>query len=297
MFSKILVTLDNSNSAEAVLPYVEELSRKLKSDIYLLHVCSSDCEPNESAHKTYLDKLAADLRHKLEGDVTQTKIVNVFSQTERGIPQDVISSFTVKNGIDLISLTNYGSSGPKEGMLGRVADHITRTTRIPALLVKPGIVNTTNKTETLIKRLVLTLDGSDLSKLALPFAEELAGKFQIPITLFQMAREIYPYYGEAAPFVDYQKLTEDERLNVQTELTSLKEDLVGKGLKVDWESDIGSDAAHEIIELSKKLPQCLVVMSTHGRSGFGRWAFGSVADKVIHYIDAPLLLIPARAKR
>jgi nucleotide-binding universal stress UspA family protein len=152
MFSKILVTLDNSSSAEAVLPYVEELSRKLKSDIYLLHVCTSDCEANESVHKIYLDKLASELRSKLEGDVAH---VNVSSQTERGNPQDVITSFVVKNGIDLISLTNYGSSGPKEGMLGRVADHITRTTRIPALLVKPGTGNTANKTEALIKRLLL----------------------------------------------------------------------------------------------------------------------------------------------
>jgi nucleotide-binding universal stress UspA family protein len=45
--------------------------------------------------------------------------------------------------------------------------------------------------------------------------------------------------------------------------------------------------------MSKKIANCLLVMSTHGRSGLGRWAMGSVAEKVLRYAEVPLLLVPA----
>jgi nucleotide-binding universal stress UspA family protein len=39
----------------------------------------------------------------------------------------------------------------------------------------------------------------------------------------------------------------------------------------------------------------LIVMSTHGRSGFDRWALGSVTERVLRYGEMPLLLVNARA--
>ena len=39
----------------------------------------------------------------------------------------------------------------------------------------------------------------------------------------------------------------------------------------------------------------LVIMATHGASGLRRWALGSVADKVLHSINVPLLLVRAAA--
>ena len=40
----------------------------------------------------------------------------------------------------------------------------------------------------------------------------------------------------------------------------------------------------------------LIVMSTHGRSGFSRWVYGSVASKVLHETDCPLLLVRGHAR-
>jgi nucleotide-binding universal stress UspA family protein len=53
------------------------------------------------------------------------------------------------------------------------------------------------------------------------------------------------------------------------------------------------DAASEIIDLAAKTANSLIVMSTHGRSGIGRWLLGSVADKAIQHSRAPVLLIRA----
>jgi nucleotide-binding universal stress UspA family protein len=47
----------------------------------------------------------------------------------------------------------------------------------------------------------------------------------------------------------------------------------------------------EIIELARKTTHNLVAMSTHGRSGIGRWVLGSVTDRVVCYCGDPVLVI------
>ena len=49
--------------------------------------------------------------------------------------------------------------------------------------------------------------------------------------------------------------------------------------------------AEAILEIAQETPNSLVAMTTHGRSGIGRWVMGSVADRVIRYSDGPVLLV------
>ncbi len=297
MFEKILIPLDGSEFAEAALPYGKEISRAFGSELILLHVCTHECRNYEHMHKIYLNSLAETLvRNPTEGQ-PQSGNNNVTIKTEEGSPSETIGTFVGKNNIDLIIMTSDGATDHKIETLGSVADHISRTVKIPVLLVKTRIAKPIENEKPLIKRILVTLDGSDLSKLALPIAEGLANKLQIPMTLFQMARDIYPYYGEPAPFVDYEKMAADEERKVRAEMSAIEEEFRNKGQIVAWEVTSGRDAAHEISELSKKLGDCLLVMSTHGRSGFGRWALGSVAERALRQVKVPVLLVPARTDR
>jgi len=56
---------------------------------------------------------------------------------------------------------------------------------------------------------------------------------------------------------------------------------------------IEGDPAGEIIDLARKTPNDLIAISTHGRSGIGRWVLGSVAEKVVQYARGPVLLVRA----
>jgi nucleotide-binding universal stress UspA family protein len=297
MFERILIPLDGSEFAAVALPYGEEISRAFGSELTLLHVCTRECSNYKHIHKIYMDNLIETVsRDLLESQMGAAKL-KVTEQIEEGDPLQIIEVFAKENHIDLLVMTRTGTSGSKIGVLGSVADHISRTVKLPVLLVKPSIIREIESKLPSIKRILVTLDGSDLARQALPVAEELANKLQIPITLFQMARDFSPYYGEPAPFVDYEKITEDEQKKVRAELSLVEQELKKKGQQVESAVTSGSDAAHEIIEMSKKLEDCLLVMSTHGRSGVGRWAMGSVAEKVLHYIDVPLLLVPSRTER
>ncbi len=57
------------------------------------------------------------------------------------------------------------------------------------------------------------------------------------------------------------------------------------------------DAGPSIVNAARTLPSCLIVMSTHGRSGLGRWIYGSVADEVIRTAEVPVALVPAACQR
>jgi nucleotide-binding universal stress UspA family protein len=50
------------------------------------------------------------------------------------------------------------------------------------------------------------------------------------------------------------------------------------------------DAAEEILACAQEYQPSLIAMSTHGRSGFSRWALGSVAEKVIRHSEVPVLV-------
>jgi nucleotide-binding universal stress UspA family protein len=144
------------------------------------------------------------------------------------------------------------------------------------------------------------LDGSNLSKLALPVGEELAAKLKVPLTLFQMVHMIIPWATDgmtpgAIPTIDYAELSEGEERRVRAEMVALEETLREKKLNITHIVTSGFSAADEIIEASKKASADLVVISTHGRSGLGRWVIGSVAEKVLRHSEIPVLLVNARA--
>ncbi len=292
MFDNVVVPLDGSEVAEAALPYAEELSHKLGSNVTLLHLIRPDHRQYEGMHKVYLDSVA----NRFGVSTTESKRRPAVTVETMDRPvQDSVCEFAARNAASLIVMTSVGASGESAGkLLGSVADGVCRSTPIPVLLVKPEGARQ-RKDGPLIRRIMVTLDGSELSKQALPVAEELARQLAAPLVLFQMARVVRSYGGDPAPFVDYGRLTEDEESRVRQEMSAVAERLCGKGFEVTYSVVSGTDAAGEILDAIQQFGVDLVVMSTHGRGGLGRVVFGSVAEKVLKQARVPLLLVRARS--
>jgi len=303
MFEKILLPMDGSELAERALPYGRELARKFGAELILFHVCSPEHNQQKHMHKVYLDSQARSLERSLKGGEPKGTEVKVTTRVETGEPQENVCNLVEKNDIGLIVMAAVGASGVKVGkMLGSVTDQICRTVPIPVMVIRGQNDRRISSRKQLINRILLTLDGSDLSKLAIPVAEELAAKLKVPITLFQMTHMAIPYgnYDWTADGIlpaEYNRLVKDEERRVQTEISALDEELKGKGFEVTHSvtSGFGFDAAEEIIQTGKKAGADLIVMSTHGRSGLRRWVLGSIAEKVLRYSEIPVLLVNARA--
>jgi nucleotide-binding universal stress UspA family protein len=69
------------------------------------------------------------------------------------------------------------------------------------------------------------------------------------------------------------------------------EELQAEGMEKVSFMAVEGRGPEEIIDVARRTPDNLVAMSTHGRSGIGRWVLGSVTDRVVSYGGDPVLVI------
>lgn len=140
----------------------------------------------------------------------------------------------------------------------------------------------------MIKKILLPLDGSKFSEESLPYAIELAEKFEAELLLVWALHPIVIMsdYGAAS----YQAIATMEEAEAKNYLAQQKKSLREKGLVVESRI-IEGPVADAIIDLSGQEDIDLIVMSTHGRSGLSRWVYGSVATKVLQHAQCPVFLV------
>jgi nucleotide-binding universal stress UspA family protein len=132
--------------------------------------------------------------------------------------------------------------------------------------------------------ILVPLDGSAFSERALPLATALANAMLAHVILMRAASaSVFPGVDPTAAQV--QALDE-----AQAYLSAAAARLSAPGRCVEVAAPYG-DAAESILMEVRLRGADLVVMCTHGRSGLGRWIFGSVAEKVLAGSIAPVLLV------
>lgn len=142
-------------------------------------------------------------------------------------------------------------------------------------------------------KIIVPLDGSELSEQALPYAQMVAKSLSAPIELVE-AYDILPatLLGVGNRRELAEQLERASRASAETSLAPARRRLEEAGLTVSTVTQRGS-AADVISAQAGSDPSALVVMSTHGRGGISRWVIGSVADKVLHTIPNPMLIVRA----
>jgi nucleotide-binding universal stress UspA family protein len=138
-------------------------------------------------------------------------------------------------------------------------------------------------------KIVVPLDGSPLAEVALPYAEEIAGKIGSEMVLLSVLSSEEP--EEFRNHYTYMEKIVDMTMHQVKKYS----DGNGNGDCAVCTATRVGNPAQGILDYVDKGHLCLVVMATHGRSGISRWAIGSVADKVVRSTTRqPLLLIRAK---
>lgn len=147
-------------------------------------------------------------------------------------------------------------------------------------------------------RIFVPLDGSDIAAQALPYAITLAEKCGSALTLASVLLPRLRDLGMADFFgvtSETRRAAEDRAFVMASDyLESVAAPLRARGLSVDIELIRGDDAADEIVEGAAAEESTLIVMSTHGRTGFDRLRIGSVAQKVARRAAMPTLIVRAQ---
>lgn len=150
----------------------------------------------------------------------------------------------------------------------------------------------------MLGHVLVPLDGSQLAEMALEQAKKLLGPDGRLTLLSVFDLPEYPIYGYyPTPLIveetDYQTATRDLLPKAKEYLEKIAAPLREENLWVDVVAEIGEPAA-VIVETAQRLRVDAICMSTHGRSGFSRWLFGSVTNKVLTATPCPVLVVPGR---
>ena len=136
------------------------------------------------------------------------------------------------------------------------------------------------------KRILVPLDGSELAERALIPALALAAV--MPAKLF-LLRVAIPLSLNLDPKL-YQRILEMHQDEATHYLRSIPSRFSSFATQIETQVVVGK-AASSIIDFAQEKKIDLIVMSSHGRSGVDRWAYGSVANKVLHNACCAKLII------
>jgi nucleotide-binding universal stress UspA family protein len=146
------------------------------------------------------------------------------------------------------------------------------------------------------KHIVVPLDGSKLAEVALPHAQQIGkGCGAEEVTLVRAIKHTKGYKRIADPSKvagtppTTQPLGGKEK-KVEEYLSAIAKKLQDEGIKAQTKVLLGKPA-QAIIFYSAHNPCDLIVISTHARSGLGRWLRGNVADKVLRASVVPVLML------
>ena len=268
---RIIVPLDGSSQATSAVPWADSFAHALAAEVELLYVVSQPRGPGASPHSVYDDYGDGDVafgqRALGEGLTLLSDTTPAHTDVRYGTVAEAIVARAQRWEANLIVMATRGHSGPPGSLVGSVTARVIRHSHVPVLTVRPGA---TLVPET-PKRVLIPLDGSDLSRGVLPYVLPIARALHAEIQLYWVKD------GQSnSDALEGIKATEAE--------------LEAQGFRVHL--TVGSGERGESIVAFATRNKCgLIAMSTHGREGVGRWTFGSVTEWVIRHSDMPVLAV------
>ncbi|MER3631971.1 MAG: hypothetical protein C4325_07280 [Blastocatellia bacterium] len=189
-------------------------------------------------------------------------------------------------------MASHGRGALGRWTFGSVADRVVRSSTVPVMIVRPqdapvelGMAQ--------IHRFIVPLDGSELANRVVPLVERLAQRLRHPVMLISVVPPTDELLGPAAlaafvsgDAVQRQREEIEARMRQAQEAAAARLEAVG----IPVERRIVEGQPYAMIADAAQ-PGDVIVISTHGYSGFKRWVLGSVAEKLIRLAGAPVIVM------
>lgn len=276
----ILVPLDGSPLAEWALPYASALASALKASLTLVTVVEDLRHPRP---QRYLERTAEALRD--QGRTVSTLV-------QQGNPACRIAAVAEAAGVDLIVMATHGRGAAFRMLTGSVADRVLHSSGRPILLVRPLDPSASPPALTLLQRIMVPLDGSQLAETALPIASTLARASGALLTLVRAEPYRFLETPELGVMPDTMSL--DSAIVAEAE-HYLEETAVSGGSGPRREHIVLRGGAAALTNFAENEQIDLVVMCTHGRSGLARFVLGSTAERMVRSGVPTVLVKPTMA--
>jgi nucleotide-binding universal stress UspA family protein len=282
MINSVLVPLDGSDLAARALNYAVPIADRHNAELHLVFVISQDADASEDDDaRAYLSEISSKIERQAQAHV------------RLGTPADEIIKTGEELDEPLIVMTTHGRTGIGRWIYGSVADKVVHASQAPVLMLRSeaGELDGGN-----ITRIMAPVDGSVYAEAALSFAKSMAKIFESELHVVRVAETAslysslgYETYapGAGQPMTDVVEYMVNQTHKYVTEVTTKLREEGFKAQGVVLEGFAGE----ELIAYEQKTDPQLVVMATRGRSGFDRFIFGSVAERVLKSGKTPVLMV------
>lgn len=142
-----------------------------------------------------------------------------------------------------------------------------------------------------LKRILVPVDFSDPSEQAVGYAARFAHQFGGEITLLHIVQAPVAPFPEVASYFDN---VEENLENAERALQKLATRPIFKSIAVHSTVRTGL-AAHEIVEAAREFDSDLIVIATHGYTGWKHFCIGSTTERVVR--TAPCAVFVIREKQ
>lgn len=295
MLQHFLIPLDGSKLAESILPVAQTLARVCHARVTLLHVVEPAAPStihgqahlmNAAQAEQYLQEHAEALARE---NIVTTWHVDV---AERGDVVGAIFAHGLELETDLILLADHGASGLMSRIAGSIPLQVLQRGEIPVLLVRTALLQ---HGPFRCENILVPLDSSALYETALDTAGELARLSGATLQLIVVVPTVDALSPErAATGVMLPSSTRAVLDLAESGAQNYIEEKLG-ALRAQNLSAVGhvarGDVVARILEQADGIRADLIVMATHGRSGFEAFWSGSIAPRVVNHATIPVLLL------
>lgn len=289
-FQHLLVPLDGSQLAEAVLPIAGWLAAACQARITLLHVLEHDAP--ETVHGEQHLGEADEANVYLAGVVARLAAggtpveAHVHPNQEHDVARAIVEHAQELHA-DVIALTTHGSGGLRGFLFGSIAQQVLSASVTPVLVARPEVKLAHSGP------LLVALDGGREAEQALPAALMLALASGVPLQLLRVVRTTGVERGPAAAVTTFMPSASAALLDIEEQeagayLASLAARLPA-GVTVRTTVRRG-EPADEIVRVARQTACRMLLATTHGKAGLESVFAGSVIPRVLPRLAAPLLL-------
>jgi nucleotide-binding universal stress UspA family protein len=141
-----------------------------------------------------------------------------------------------------------------------------------------------------INTILFATDFSEGSKNALPYAVDLAKRYEAKLFIMHVIYEDARTTGWYVPHISAEEIYKDLEKAAKTELekTFIEE---MRGFNAIEHVAVKGIPYEEITKFAATNKVDLIVLATHGRTGLDRFLFGSTAEQVVRYAPCPVLSV------
>ncbi|MEF8841618.1 MAG: universal stress protein [Haloarculaceae archaeon] len=285
MYEHLLFPTDGSDGATAVFEHALDIAAAHGSTIHVLHVADTSRDSVTRVGGEVVDALEREGEEIVAeaAERAERRGVDTVTEVLQGEPHSTIVDYAADREVDLVVMPTHGRGRLERLLLGSTTGRVLRRADVPVLTLRPD----GDRPRYPYRDVLVPTDGSDCARAALRVGIDVANADGAALHLLSV--------------VDLASLGVDVRADIQAasleesaeriieEASAFVEDAGVESVSGTVES--GSSVHRAIRSYVESHDVDVVVLGTHGRTGFDRYLLGSVAEKLVRTSPVPVLTV------